>query len=459
MPRPEIDWLSVTILYREGSHIDPVYQLDLQTVLDLFNIRELKENFVPMKGIHRYRARYSFQGITINEPDPERLIGDGTQEKSGMGYNVCLSGKGLDFFCAYQQKKAEEKHKRNVFNLSSFLRALINNPLYRVHCSRIDIAIDDRINKEKGSKVKCLLDLDTIHHCATSGNIETRIRNFNFTQVKQYKFEKGSETGVCKVEPAGETLYFGSRQSEKYIRIYDKLAEQREKDPENKELEETLHWVRFEVEYKGDTAGEILKMYVVPNSGEWEKSYLSHVRDMVNFTENGETAPWWEKFCQEFGPVHLSVPRKRADTGEYHYVRNSFFKQMGRKALTVLLGDGPKNFLNALLSVAPKLEKKHYSVLKGYCLDMQLDGQRGFKLLPTVDENGELQQLELSFDQHSVGFLRETCSALKETRERLRTGDGLLPSARNGPDDRFSMTADEFAAMMYSLGVNGKAWR
>ncbi len=48
----------------------------------------------------------------------------------------------------------------------------------------------------------------------------------------------------------GDTLYIGSRTSEKYIRIYDKMREKKEPDYENS--------IRFEVELKGETA----RMYV-----------------------------------------------------------------------------------------------------------------------------------------------------------------------------------------------------
>ena len=94
---------------------------------------------------------------------------------------------------------------------------------------------------------------------------------------------------------------------------------------------------------------------------------------------------------------------------------------------------------------------------------MDLDGKRGFKLLPTVDENGELQQLELTFDRHSIGFLRESCTALKGTRKELETGEACpeyKPYSRYYPDDqRFEMTAGELEEMMYRIKTANLAWK
>lgn len=472
MPRPEIDWLSITILYREeNTNIYSADELNLGKVLELLDLKELADCFVPMKGIHRYRARYSFQGITINEPDPERLMGDGTQEKSGMGYNVSMSSTGLSFFQSYQTDKLEKKQKGRrkkkgkKFDFRKLLHTLMRHPLYKVHCSRIDIAMDDLKTADR-PKTKILLDMEQIASYSDSGQVKTRIKSFQVTRTKKYKLRKDSDTGFCKPEPAGDTIYIGSRQSEKFVRIYDKLAEQHEKRPEDESLKEILHWVRFEVEYKGDTAGEMLEMFILPED-EWEEKYLSHIREMLDFLENGETAGWWKDFCQNREPVRLLVHRKHTDTGDFVHMCNSFFRQMGRKGLTVMIGSGPKFFFERLLSVLPKLQKKHYSILKGYCLEMDLDGKRGFKLLPTVDENGELQQLELTFDRHSIGFLRESCTALKETRKELETGEtcpeykpySSLGERYHPSDQRFEMTAGELEEMMYRIKTANLAWR
>lgn len=450
MPVPKIDWLSITILYRKGAHIDEENKLDLNTVLHLLKMEDESNGFIPMKGIHRYQARYSYHGITINEPSPDRLIGDGTQERSGMGYNVSMSGNGL----IYYQSKQEAKDKN--FDFRRFLRSLMNHSLYEIHCSRIDIAIDDAVKNDDRDK-KLLLDLDRIKEYADSGRIKTKIRNMDVTETRRYKLRKDSDTGFCKPEPSGRTIYFGSRKSEKYIRVYDKLAEQLQKNPNDKDLKETSCWTRFEVEYKGNTAGEILKMYILPTK-DWEERYLSHVRDLLNFLDGEETASWWEQFCKSLEPVHLYVRRKHTDTSDFVHMRDNFFKKMGRNGLTVMLGQGPRKFFSTLVENAIRLKRRHYSVLKGYCQDMQLDGKRGFKLIPELkdgcSEQLTFQEQELSFDFHSVDFLRESSRAIRETREELNDFSGTFRH-----DPRFEVSHEEIAEMLYRLGVNDRQWR
>jgi len=456
MPAPKIDWLSITILYRKDAHIDQVHKLDLNTVLHLLKLEEFSDCFVPMKGIHRYQFRYSHHGVTINEPSPDRLVGDGTQEHSGMGYNISMSSGGLNFYQAYQ------KDHIKGFDFRKLLKELMNHPLYEIHCSRIDIAMDDTIELTD-KKRKPLLDLDKIKNCVDEKQIKTRMRRMEVTETRAYTLRKDSDTGFCKPEPVGRTIYFGSRQSEKYVRIYDKFAEQLKKTPDDPYVNSLSHWVRFEVEYKGDTAGAILNNYVLPQR-EWEEFYLSHARDLLDFAENGKTASWWKEFCENREPAHLYVTRKHADTSDFVHMSNVFFKQMGRNALTVMLGQGPGTFFDVLIGNFPRLKRRHYSSLKGYCQDLQLDGKRGFRLFPDADSGGmeSMEQLELNdeaskeefdFDIHSVDFLRESAQAIKETRQEINELSDVFR-----PDPRFEVTPEEMSAMLYRLQSSSRQW-
>ena len=195
---------------------------------------------------------------------------------------------------------------------------------------------------------------------------KTRFKSMTVTQQNAYKVHKDKDTGFCKPEPAGKTLYFGSRKSEKYIRIYDKLAEQLLKNSNDKELKNMTHWVRFETEYKGDTAREILLMYM---GQDFSENYCAHVRDMIYFVESdGQAASWWDKFCNDVEPVHLYVWRKHVDTGDFNRMRN-----------TVMIGLGPDEFYSQLLGEEYRLTKRHFSIINGYYHDQQLD-KRGFTI-------------------------------------------------------------------------------
>ncbi len=354
MSVPTLDWLSLTIKdFKIKGEIPRPVDLKLDIIGDILGMYEIWECFVPMKGIHFYESRYSYQGITINVPRADRLTGDGTSEKSGMGYNITLSGSGLRFFMDYHL------HKNKEFSLQSWLSFVYE--FYEVKCSRIDVAMDDLIQKGETEARKPLLEFDRVMEHVTAGLFKTRSKKMYVTQADTYQLHKDSDTGFCKPEPSGKTLYFGSQKSEKYTRIYDKLAEQRLKHPNEESLKEITHWVRCETEYKGNTAQEILKMFINP---EWEQNYCSHLRDMLCFLErDGETASWWAAFCNDMEPVHLKVDRKRVDTGNFIHMRNTFFYQMGRKAFTIMVVLGPQEFYNQLLSEESRLKKQHWSII------------------------------------------------------------------------------------------------
>ena len=72
------------------------------------------------------------------------------------------------------------------------------------------------------------------------------------TNAGAYSVIQGVRAGV-----PGTTLYVGSRQSEKFMRIYDKAAEQGIEG----------HWVRVELECKGDYAAAIAPMLLRDGDG------------------------------------------------------------------------------------------------------------------------------------------------------------------------------------------------
>ena len=379
MLKPVIDWLSITIKHRKGAEISSISRLSLPRVLALLCMSELAPYFVPMKGIHRYQMRYSYQGITINEPYEDRLDGDGTQEKSGMGYNITMSGSGVRFFVDY--------HRRvdSSYTLRRWVELLSTFQEYDIRCSRIDVAMDDMV--EKGSRKKPLLEFKNIESCIKDERVKTRAKKTDIVQKESFSLHKDSDTGFCKPEPAGKTVYFGSRKSEKFTRIYDKLAEQEQKNPQDDFPKQLSFWMRCETEYKGDTAMEILKMYL---EDDWQEKYCAHLLDMLSFMdERGNVYSWWVDFCQNAEPHHLFVKRKHVDTGDFLRMRNNFFYQMGRNAFTIMLGLGVDEFYNQLLQEEKRLKKQHWSILHGYYHDQQLD-KRGFVIpdfyIPKVEQ-------------------------------------------------------------------------
>lgn len=97
----------------------------------------------------------------------------------------------------------------------------------RAHFTRIDVAID--VLDDDRASIAALVD------SVRSG--ETRLKG------KQHSVIQSVSRGMV-----GTTLYIGSRKSDKYIRVYDKAAEQGLKGK---------NWTRIELEAKGDYAASL----------------------------------------------------------------------------------------------------------------------------------------------------------------------------------------------------------
>ena len=101
------------------------------------------------------------------------------------------------------------------------------------HFGRIDVALDDRNG---------VIDVDRIYAAVKAGNCVSHFR--------QSRLISGLDVGSGL--DTGKTLCMGSRQSDTYLRIYDKAAEQRAKE---KPVEGT--WIRWEMEWKAERADAV----------------------------------------------------------------------------------------------------------------------------------------------------------------------------------------------------------
>lgn len=174
------DWLTFTC--KEDS---------INSVRDLLGLSDVP--FEQMeKGRNGYRKRLYFENISI--------LYDGTES---MGICVDMSGKGCRAFETYSSITWDQ--------LFSYLMSEPDS--YKI--TRLDCAFDDHTG---------ILDIDVLRDDTDDHHYVSRSRT--------WKVEYGS---------AGTTIYHGSPQSDMYIRIYDKAAEQ---DLEN------IHWVRVELQMR-----------------------------------------------------------------------------------------------------------------------------------------------------------------------------------------------------------------
>lgn len=156
--------------------------------------------------------------------------------------------------------------------LVGFLR---DTEAYGASFRRIDLAADD---------FDGILTMENLKHCCDNCFLSGAIRAFN--PVLEY-----STTGAIR----SGTFYFGSRQSDYFMRIYDKKAQT--------QSEEHSHWMRCELEIHDDAAQTVVDtiraMEFDKLSDLYQKLCFGHVRFLESRESNvtrSLTADWWLTF-------------------------------------------------------------------------------------------------------------------------------------------------------------------
>ncbi len=166
-------------------------------------------------------------------------------------------------------------------DVAAFLRNLLDlGGSFR----RVDFALDDRSGQ---------LDMETMRRYAEEGNMTTRWRKIIGIR------------GLAGTQ--GETLGFGSRVSDSYLRIYDKQAERLQAGKED-----PGHWIRVELELKNERAQAAIEGYL----HEGAPFIIGTLRGMLQFRERREQANktrwpvcrWWGEFLDWVGKRSLSLP-------------------------------------------------------------------------------------------------------------------------------------------------------
>ena len=85
-------------------------------------------------------------------------------------------------------------------------------------------------------------------------DVPVNIENYLKCTLAKSKGGKPKKRAIVQDSERGTTVYIGARTSDKFMRIYDKSAEQG--------LPESQHWTRFELELKGKVAKAVAKKLV-----------------------------------------------------------------------------------------------------------------------------------------------------------------------------------------------------
>lgn len=271
-----LDWLAFT--FKEMTH----------EAHEFITVYAGDKNSSPETAFHGYSASYRTEAGVIcswNDDRPE------------MGYHIVMGGSTIRELCSMykiSQTKLLEEVIRSGANIT-----------------RLDIAKDLR---------EAEVQLSSIWSALQSGKNSGTARTF----------------GRIESNDNGYTIYIGSRQSEKFIRIYNKAAQSG--------LSEEL-WFRFELETKGMFSRAIARELV--NRQDWGLVFDTVARGMVDL---GKSSSLVQFYGVEGVPIGLPKLEHQTDREKWiatqviaavsrHYIDNPNSEAVARLISTLNLID------------------------------------------------------------------------------------------------------------------------
>jgi hypothetical protein len=233
-----LDWLAFT--FREDTH-------EAAGWIRLYANAQGSMAIAPTNG---YREAYrTTQGVVVMW----------NLDRAEMGYHVIISGSAL-------------RHVLEHYELDQ--QAIVQTVLHAgASITRLDLAKD-----VIGTKIS----LDSIYESLERGESTGTARSFS--QIHSIN--------------GGNTIYVGSRQSEKFIRIYDKAAQTGDT---------SVHWYRFELETKGMVARALCTL--LASDAQWVNGFDHIVRGMVHLATNISYALFFQ-----LGTVPVGIPKLEKKT-------------------------------------------------------------------------------------------------------------------------------------------------
>lgn len=217
------------------------------------------------------------------------------------------------------------------------------------HLGRIDVALDDRSG---------VIDLDRIYAAVVKGQCVSHFRQSRM--IVGLDLGSGSDTG--------KTICLGSRQSDTYLRIYDKAAEQRAKE---KPVEGS--WIRWEMEWKAERAQAVGMALSGLNQESFQKYIVGVFRSAVDFRDCTRAddpkdryyAPlldWWQVLTEGMQRAKLVIAKSAQKIEDV--------KRWAAKSLSPMLGllcahpeAGERWLVTTIVDGVDRWRSKHLALL------------------------------------------------------------------------------------------------
>ena len=262
----KVDWLTLSLIPRfTVPDCDQFYS----DILSYLGLDEYKKLFVKLSGGRNYTCTMRYNDISIKIPD--------SFNADVQGFCIEFTSHGIDYYLEVMRKGYPDYTVCNL--LASFL-SLAEGGCFTCNVSRCDVAVDD-ISYEEKKYYK--LDLGRIERALKRHEFATRLTckthyGKDFVELTDITYENSKTKGY-----SGKTIYIGNCKSNTHIRIYDKLAERKDKgfdvDPKIK------HWARFEVIYKNKNALAMAEKIVELSGscGAFEKFLAENINYYIRF--------------------------------------------------------------------------------------------------------------------------------------------------------------------------------
>lgn len=172
---------------------------------------------------------------------------------------------------------------------------------------------------------------------------------------------------------SGCTISFGKRGSESYVRIYDKSAEQADK---GKGV--FTHWVRAELESKGDRAQAIF-LQIVTNPEGWQSLALGWLRSYLDFKDVGgaaqktrwESSSFWLTFLDHAAKVRLVIVKGARTIEDVRaWVKRQVVPSLFALGKTI----GWEKLFSDILDGEDRLSLSLSSIVQSFALESELMG-------------------------------------------------------------------------------------
>jgi len=175
---------------------------------------------------------------------------------------------------------------------------------HKGHVTRIDCALDDR---------QAQVPVSVIREAVERGQCITRAERFQIIQSQA--IHEGTQTG--------DTLYFGSPQSQTLLRVYDKRLELQAKQREGWQD----HGIRWEMEFKQDRARACALCLAGLEEPLWCELVVGFLRAYVDFRDTSREADdqirvrapllaWWQSLTEGFGKGRLVIEKQEQTIGQ-----------------------------------------------------------------------------------------------------------------------------------------------